>query len=134
MDAARSTYSDLSGTTVHEQLNTRDVGAVVGREKYRRLAEIIWGREPAERNRRNHRGFFPISHKMRKAGLIPLGLTAANNRYARAFLTKTLAMPKPMPELPPVTTAILPASLPVIVISLSIAPVPASNNAVSSVT
>jgi hypothetical protein len=41
MDAAASTYSDLSGAAVHEQLNTSDVGAVVGSEEHRRLAEIV---------------------------------------------------------------------------------------------
>ena len=70
MHADGSIYSNLSSTTVDEQLYSSDVGAVVGSEGYRRLAEIIRGGEPAERNRRNQRGFFLIRHQVREAGCI----------------------------------------------------------------
>jgi hypothetical protein len=40
----------LRRATVHEQLDTIDVGAVVGSEEHRRLAEVIGRADPAERN------------------------------------------------------------------------------------
>ena len=67
---SKHSYSDLSGTAVDEQLNTGDVGAVVGSEEHSSLAEIIGGAAPAERNRLNDGGFLLIRHKMREAGCI----------------------------------------------------------------
>jgi len=48
-------------------------------------------------------------------GLLQLALAPAGNKNACAFLGEHLAMPRPIPALPPVTSATLPDSLLVIV-------------------
>jgi hypothetical protein len=67
MHADGSIHLNLSSTTVDEQLDTRDVGAVVGSKEHRRFAQIIRRLDTAERNGSNDRGFFFIRHEMRKA-------------------------------------------------------------------
>src|SRR5260370_27548041 len=68
MDVAGSTYSDLSRAAVDEQLYPGDIGAVVGGEKHRSLAEIVRRAEAAERNGGDDRAFVLIRHQMGQAG------------------------------------------------------------------
>jgi len=56
-----------SGTAVDEQLDTGDVGAVVGSEEHRRFPQIIRRADAAEWNGSNDRGFFFLRHEMGKA-------------------------------------------------------------------
>jgi hypothetical protein len=57
-------YSNLSHTTVHEQLYAGDVGAVIGSEEDRSPAQIVCRANPAERNRGDGRKFLLISHQI----------------------------------------------------------------------
>src|ERR1700745_3475866 len=83
-------YSNLSSTTVDEQLDTGDVGAVVGSEEHRRFAQIIWRADAAERNGSNDSGFFFIRHEMGKAWRIGVsGRLVAGYAPSRVLETGT---------------------------------------------
>src|ERR1700733_5147883 len=60
--------SDLSRAAVHEEFDAGDVGAVVGGEKYRRLAEIVGHTQPCERDGGGGRGLYVIGHKLSNPG------------------------------------------------------------------
>ena len=60
--------SDLGRTAIDEQLDPVNVSAVVGRQEYRRLAEIVRRADPAERNGSDGLGLLLIRQKMGEAG------------------------------------------------------------------
>src|SRR5437667_228100 len=135
----------LRETSIDKQFRSRDVATVVGRKKHHRLGDLPGCAEPAERNTGGDhlqallaclRGSEQPAQAGRiggarahcvdtNAALLQVrrpGAAAANSGSRRPVMktyapsvTNSLAVARPMPLLPPVTSAILPSSLPMYV-------------------